>query len=442
MNSRVQTVLAALCVLLIVVTTVSACDEDVPEAEGEGKYSYLTGEFVVGGIVLTDEEEEIETMFDVSIMFRVVADAEGTLNMSLVTLNVLTTGVPTEKGDSGLIGLALVAPEYETPYDPSTGLITAEFSSHLHYELIDQIEGYQELEPEGENDVFLPYTEIVTGTLTGELPHNLQMMGNGEDTGWEAHVHFRINPDFPVLGSLPEIEFAIIEPLVWQSTGCLALPIQPVFIGTGSTDSNVTGTAFDDLMTRADEIWDRCGTVRCLKFDVHDPIYLDKPGYAVLDNLNECWNLLGEVNMTDAVEIFVVRNMSTALGCWSGGGISFWSGTASNAIVTCDQQLSVPCPCPVACQGTCPCGGCGNDTSTCGAVNWYHLAHELGHSLGLAHPSLGPSSTNGSIMEPSGFCCDNPDVQSARNCRNATNPLLRVYHCFDWFCSESPDIPD
>jgi hypothetical protein len=43
-------------------------------------------------------------------------------------------------------------------------------------------------------------------------------------------------------------------------------------------------------------------------------------------------------------------------------------------------------------------------------------------------------------MEPSGFCCDNPNVQSARNCRNATSPLMfwgDLVPCFG-----IPDIMD
>ena len=52
------------------------------------------------------------------------------------------------------------------------------------------------------------------------------------------------------------------------------------------------------------------------------------------------------------------------------------------------------------------------------------LAHELGHALGLGHPP-GNSSEN-SLMEPSGFCLDNPALMSKKNCDNADNPLLKT----------------
>ena len=437
MNSRVQKVLVTLCIFLIVTVIGSSCTQTAPPEEEE--YYYLAGNFAGQGTVLTDEKEEIETTLSGTIGFRVVSGPQGELTMSLGWLNLVAKGVPTEMGDSGLIGLTLAAPEYETTYDPSTGRITTEFSSNLHYELIDQIEGYKQLEPEGENDVFLSYTEEMAGNLTGAFPKNLQAL-DGDSAYFAGDVELLIDYPARVLGSLMRIKFRIEKSLVWRVTFCQAIRIQPVFIGTGPTDPDRTGTAFDALMTKADELWDRCGTVRCLKFTVLEPIYLNEPAYKVLDG-TEYVDLLAEVNVDDAVEIFVVESMSTSLACSWGGGASFSSGTAAAKIVTCDQQLSVPCPCPTSCQSYCPCGGCGVDASTCGAVNPYHLAHELGHTLDLYHPP-DPSSTADSIMEPSGFCCDNPDVQSAKNCRNAENPLLYTTICTSAACSGNPDIMD
>lgn len=441
MNIRVQTLLVALCVFLIMTIIGSSCTPtEPPEQEGEEEHYYLAGNFTEQCTVLTDEKEETETTASGMVGFRVVSSPQGDLTMSLGWLNLVVKGVPTEMGDSGLIGLTLAAPEYQTAYDSSTGRITTAFDSTLHYELIDQEKGYRQLELEGENDMFLPYTEEMAGNLTGVFPKDLQAV-DGESAYFAGEFELLLDYSSRELGSLTRIKCPIEKWLLWRMTFCEAINIQPVFIGTGPTDPDRTGTAFDDLMTKADELWDRCGTERCLKFVVLDPIYVNEPAYKMLDDDTEATNLRAEANEDDAVEIFVVREMSTALACYWGGGASFSSGTAANKIVTCDQQLSVPCPCPVSCRDFCPCGDCGVDDSTCGAVNPYHLAHELGHTLDLHHPP-DASSTVDSIMEPSGFCCDNPDVQSAKNCRNAANPLLYASLCISTACSGSPDIND
>ena len=439
MNSRARTLLVTLCIFILGTVMASSCAPTTPP-EQEEEYYYLVGNFTEQGTVLTDEKQEIETTVFGTIVFPVVSGPQGDLTMSLGWLNLIAKGVPTELGDSGLIGLTLAESEYQTAYDADTGSMTTGFRSDLHYELIDRVQWYQQLEPEGENDAFIPYTEEMTGNVTGEFPKNLEAE-EGDSTDFAADVELLLDYPSHVLGSLMRIRFRIEVPLIWRMEFCQAIKIQPVFIGTGPTDPDRTGTAFDELMSRADELWDRCGTERCLKFTVLDPIYVDEPAYKVLDDNTEAANLRAEVSVDDAVEVFVVREMSTALACGWGGGACFSSGSESAKIVSCDQQLSVPCPCPDSCQGFCPCGGCGDEASTCGAVNPYHLAHELGHALDLYHPP-DASSTADSIMEPSGFCCDNPDVQSAKNCRNADNPLLYATLCISAACSESPDIDD
>lgn len=439
MNSRARTLLVTLCIFLLGTVMASSCTPTEPPEQEEGYY-YLVGNFTEQGAVLTDEKQEIETTVSGTIVFPVVSGPQGDLTISLGSLNLIAKGVATEMGGSGLIGLTLAASEYQTAYDPSTGRITTGFQSDLHYELIDRVQWYQQLEPEGENDVFVPYTEEMVGNLTGEFPKDLEAE-DGDSADFVADVELLLDYPSSVLGSLMRIRFRIEVSLVWRISFCQAIKIQPVFIGTGPTDPDRTGTAFDELMTKADELWDRCGAERCLKFAVLEPIYINEPDYKVLDDGTEARNLRAEVSVDDAVEVFVVREMSTALACGWGGGACFSSGSESAKIVSCDQQLSVPCPCPVSCRDFCPCGGCGDDDSTCGAVNPYHLAHELGHALDLYHPP-DASSTVDSIMEPSGFCCDNPDVQSARNCRNADNPLLYATLWMSAASSESPDIMD
>lgn len=399
---------------------------------------YLTGNLKeVPGTVATDKGEQ-RTSFSGAIGFRVTMGPKGELIWSLIRLNLVAKGVPTEKGDSGTIGLVLADYDHKATYDPRTGRLTAEFRATLHYELIDRVKGYRELGVKGEQDLFAPYTEEMVGKLSGKLPESLQAAEKGSAL---LSGDVRLDLSSPVLGAVRSIDLAVSPVLVWVFRFAETLRIQPVFIGTGPTDPARTGTAWATLIARSHEIWNKCGTVRCLKLVVNQPIYLNKPAYRVLDTDAEITALRAEVDVANAVEVFVVERWATALACSTGGGACWSSGTASAKIVTSDQQLAVPCPCPAACTGYCPCGPCA-----CGALNLYHLAHELGHALNLAHPP-GPSgslaaSTVGSNMEPSGFCCDNPGIQSAKNCRNASNPLLYWEIWSTRACGGRPDIAD
>ena len=399
---------------------------------------YLTGNLGgVGGTVTTDKGKQ-ETSFSGAIGFRIVPGEKSGLTMSLVTFNLVAKGVPTAAGDSGVIGLLLAEPEYKGTYDPRTGQIAVEFQSILHYGLIDQKKGYLQRNPKGEADLFASYTERMAGKLTGKLPANLQPAEKGS-IKFDGEVTLTLSS--AVLGAVRDAHLLATITIDWSRVFALPaqlLKVQPVFIGTGPTDPHATGTAFNTLMNYANVIWNKCGTVRCLKLVVNPAIYINNEAYRVLDSDAEIAALRALANVPDAVEVFVVERWETNLACGKGGGACYSCGTASAQIVSSDQQLAVPCPCPSACTGYCPCGAC-----VCGAVNFYHLAHELGHALNLAHPP-GPdgslaASTVSSNMEPSGFCCDNPSTQSSKNCRNASSPLL---YWGTATCTGVPDIKD
>ncbi len=399
---------------------------------------YLIGNLAeAAGTVATDKGSQ-RTGFSGSIGFRVVQSEKGLL-LYLFDLNLVSKGVSTEKGETGLLGLELFDAEQKAmSYDPRSGQASTEVRMILHYELIDRVKGFRQSETKGEMDIFAPFTEEMTGKVSVRFPEALKVAESGSVRA-ELDLTFELSST--VLGYVRSTTLAAKVVIDWVVLLRRAqyLRIQPVFIGTGATDPARTGTVWATLMARAHELWNKCGTVRCIKFSVNNPIYLNKPAYKVLETEAEAAALRAEVNVADAVEVFVVSRMDFV--CSWGGGACFSSGTASAKIVTCDQQLSVPAPCPCTgfCPATCPpCPPCQT-----GAVNYYHLAHELGHALNLAHPP-GPSgslaaSTVGSNLEPSGFCCDNPNVQSAKNCRNASNPLLY----WGWAtCTGTPDITD
>jgi len=405
----------------------------------QGETERDTGHNLVGNledvrtVVVTDAGEQ-ETNLRGMIAFSATPGEGGDLKLVLTRLNLVSKeGVRTAKGDSGVIGLSLVAPEYGSSYDSRKGTLSTEFESTLHYALIDDIMGFVPSKSE-EGDQFFSYTETMAGKIEGRLPEGMKATDGGEV---HLNAEIRLDLEKSVVGSIRSMLVYIDASKLWwyvRTSPSDVLLVQPVFIGTGPSDPSATGTVFDTLLERSAEIWDRCGSVRCISIMSKTPIYINNNAYRVIDE-TEAASLRAMVNEPDAVEVFVVERWDPY---FDGGGACWSSGTASAKIVTCDQQLAIPCPMPSGLWG-CSAGEGGS----CGAVNYYHLAHELGHALNLLHPGdyrAGMvAGSSGSILEPSGFCRDNPAVQSAKNCRSASSPLIYSGRAS---CTGSPDIMD
>ena len=112
--------------------------------------------------------------------------------------------------------------------------------------------------------------------------------------------------------------------------------------------------------------------------------------------------LRAEVDDDDCIEVFFVDDFDPEDA--HGGGAAWGGGTAGSKIITSDANERY-------------------------GVDFTHLAHELGHVIGLHHPwedataNLYPAST-GTLMCGSGFRNDNPTKNSQENKDNVSNPLL------------------
>lgn len=396
----------------------------------------------VEGTIKTDKGVQ-DTVFSGQLTFKATLDEKGTFNLALIRLNLLSKGVRTSRGDTGVIGLSLAKPTYPVKY--SDGQFDVQSTLTLHYPLIDKIKGYRTKAQNGDTN-FIPFTETMNATLSGKFANKLQP-NQGEPLRLDGEMLFELDDGDPAL--LPLMRCIISLEFLWEELfeAAEVLKIQPVFIGSGAADPTATGSSFDTLIRRAFDLWNRCGTERCIRLLVDPPMYINNNDYRVLDNDAEAFALKDEVDVADAIEIFVVERLDDVMAVNWGGGGAIGSGTASAKIVSSDQNLDVPCPEPcttheaIAGSNADMCTRCG-DTLGCGDVNYQHLSHELGHVMNLGHPlnprTLSPSTAS-SVMEPSGLCCDNPDIQSALNCRNASNPLLFWDRAT---CDETPGILD
>ncbi len=211
-----------------------------------------------------------------------------------------------------------------------------------------------------------------------------------------------------IWGNFKEVDVRVIEE---PKISLNRIDIQPLFVRykpsaknacfRGSTTAT-TGGSFTSLRDRAIEMWDRC----CISLNFLPIIYINNSDYRVLEKSEEK-SLIAEYNDPDAIEVFFVE-VSDPVGLY-GGGKCLSAGTANAQIIAYDTNLP---------------------------INLYNLAHEIGHAFGLKHPRrlIRNNSTANSLMEPSGFCADNPALMSDENCDNISNPL--IYHFF----SDSPYV--
>lgn len=368
-----------------------------------GKLGDVAGRFDFAG-------QKFETSFSGEIGLIFGLSRERTPSLHLDTLNLVGKSVPHERGETGRLSVVRLGQRADPmTFDWSSGRFEAEFDVRVHVPAVDRIRGFDRVD----EHTFVGHTAVARARMTGEFAGRIRPRRYGVEM---MRAELRIDvPGEERERLLREFALSVefIVPIQWFFVLAITrrLPLQPVFIGSEPTSpwpiQPPTGASFYPLVDRANQIWQKC----CIQFDVRcPPIYLAEPDYRVLTE-NESYSLIDEVSVEDAIEVFVVER-------WTpedtfGGGATFSSGTAEAKIVTADSNLP---------------------------LNQNHLAHELGHVLGLGHPNSGSSLTPGcddSVMEPSGFYADNPDEQCYKNCRMANNPLICSHPHQQW-CAIGP----
>lgn len=286
----------------------------------------------------------------------------------------------------------------------SDGRFFVDVDVSLHYRLIDEIKGFKPSQTSGpERDERDAFTDHLRGRIVGQFRTPLPPV---LETGFRAKptIDVRLDPVSPVqllpIGIEVTVRPALRVPYFCACVG-RRLCIQPVGVKSSNSDASPTGSALTTLMDHARDLWSRS----CISFRVRPFRYVVNSDWkTITEDAQEEDDLRDSTDVDDCVEVFFIAAWNPADA--HGGGVTTGGGHASAKIITSDA----------------------NDNG----IDLHHLAHELGHALTLKHPGSGCPNPDcpdrydgntGTVMCPSGYLNDNPDVQSRENTDNASNPL-------------------
>nr|WP_320190148.1 hypothetical protein [uncultured Desulfobacter sp.] len=409
-TTKLAGVLAAMLMLAIAMSPIHSLAQDL---RGDTPYLVLKADKVQ--LQIDGKMAKDNPTLNTELVYRLDYSNSG-MEAELMSFGFVTKGFKSKVGHTGNISVRFIPERTKTSYNQKLNQIMTKFEAEIHYPLIDKIVGFQEPdENKVEQDNFRPFTETASGVIVCSLDRQPNLR-NKEKQGLRSTIDMTTKIEDRVVGAIEYVELnkaELVGTIVWPLYFRKTINVQPVFVGyTPDTGCSLggsgvsTGGSWETAKEYAFDIWYRC----CLRLRFLPPVYVSNDDWRILSP-TEAGALRASYDDPNAIEIFFTENFDP-IGKW-GGGATWGSGTANAQIVTCDANLP---------------------------INLYNVAHELGHGLGLKHPSQWPyNTTPGSLMEPSGFCLDNPELMSQKNCDNISNPLI-YWSLSISNCSQTPNM--
>ena len=324
----------------------------------------------------------------------------------------LIAGTAPVRDPLGFLGFAVVSGKQQSlRYDAQKGQITGELQMYADASFLS---AFAESVQDAKNDLFdtptLPATATIRIDLNkplGETKHEPSRVQATLDIQLRIRASKYKNFDFPgfevrlIDGVIlpvevsPFIFFESARKLCVQPVNLLRLQSRGFPFPFFSFELTGAGLSFGTPGARRE--WAKADVV----FEIREWKTFFAPNLFVMTD-SEKDTVRALLDDDDCIEVFFVHDFSPAE--MDGGGVTFGAGKGTSQVISSDGNAR-------------------------GGIDVTHLAHELGHVLGLRHPdapatdSAQPANT-GTLMCPSGFLRDNPRVNSQENKDMVSNPLL------------------
>jgi hypothetical protein len=295
-------------------------------------------------------------------------------------------------------------------YDPYKNVLRGKLTGRIGFPQLSEFTDYSR--QKGSHD-FIPPTQSAVVSVVLALKDQMNLKA-AQDKAlqlngvMELALEAQESDDPRITGyriDVPRASLVIDYSIAWFLEPARRLCVQPVRMYTFTPwpffGLSFTGDGLGFGLPGAHTEWKKADIV----FNVRDWVSVYGPSYFTFSE-SESSAVRALYDADDCIEIFFADRFSPQA-LW-GGGATFSGGLHTSQIITSDENADF-------------------------GIDFTHLAHELGHVLTLKHPGSGfpnPSApyrvdgTSGTLMCPSGFANDNPQVNSTDNKLNANNPLL------------------
>jgi hypothetical protein len=323
------------------------------------------------------------------------------------------TGIKPENKDVAALGFVIDQTKEGQflQYDPYANVLRGKLSGRIGFPQLSEFADYSKQQVEDDN--FISPTQSAVLSVIIALKERMDLKAAQDDAlqlnGVMDLTLDAQQSDQPRIISyqveVPRASVTIDYSIAWFLEPARLLCLQPVRMYTFTPwpyfGLSFTGDGLAFGLPGAKTQWKKADIV----FNVRDWVSVYGPSYFTFSS-SEASAVRALYDADDCIEIFFADRFSPQA-MW-GGGATFGAGLHTSQIITSDENADF-------------------------GIDFTHLAHELGHVLTLMHPGLGfpnPSApylidgTSGTLMCPSGFANDNPQVNSTDNKSNANNPLL------------------